>query len=123
MVQVDRSAEFSINTATNSVSVDITPEGISLFIDEIKDTGLDIYDSETSKRKRAAHIGERRPLIAQLDARLRILKEMYPAQTRSKKGFRQPDPGYKRASLRLREYRKEVSRVQSADRLTLTDRL
>ena len=118
-----KTAEAINESGTPVEAVDITPKGISEFIDKVTDTGLDIYDPESSERKRALSIGQRRPFITKLDERLRALKGMYPAETRNKKGYRSPDHGYQRASLRLREFRRQISSVQKADRLTLIGKM
>lgn len=113
-----------INQETNDAPIiDITPQGISASIRDVQATGLDIYDQEASARKRTRCIGARRPFIAKLDATLQTLKGLYPPETRTKNGRRQPNPEYQRASTRLREYRKQVSMVQRADRLTLAGKL
>ena len=103
--------------------VDISPGAIAELIQKIKQTGLDKYDPDISERRRASRIGVRRPFITALDERLVALKEMYPSETRNAKGHRQPNPGYRRASYSMKEYRKQISRVQKADRLTLIGRI
>ncbi len=93
------------------------------FVDEIRNINLEEYKVEISTRKRTVQIVMRRPLLTQLDERLRLLKTLYPAARRTKWGKKIPNPEYKKASLPIQEYRKQLSRVQKADRLTLTGKI
>lgn len=107
----------------NSFEIDIITVIISSIIKEIQEKGLDHYDPTTSENKRTRGIGLRRSFITKIDETLRTLKQAYPEETRNKKGMRKPNPDYNRASFKLREYRRQVSGVQSADRLTLLGKL
>lgn len=102
--------------------VDISQTGISKLIKDINLTGLDIYQASTTNERRALTITERRPFIEKLDNTLRALKAEYPRESINKKR-RQPNPEYRKLSARLKEFRKQVSSVQRADRLTIQGKL
>lgn len=104
------------------VIIDITPAGISKLIQHINRTGLDVYKYNQTEEQRTTTIIERRPFIAKLDSTLRALKAEYPKESINKKR-RQPNREYRKASYRLNEYRKQVSSVQRADRLTIQGKL
>lgn len=114
----DRELEITITRATH-------PTDFSL--DSIRDRarGLDIYNgsSEVHRHKRMKGIVERRPLIEALDTQLRILKTQFPPEERNKKGSRKPSREYRTASQEIALYRRQLSQVQSADRLTLKGKL